>query len=126
MSAGGQLRLFPLPPASYIDGVDLAALQARWPCRACDGMPLPTPWSTDLDERLRPYYGYDPCLGCLPGVLNACCGHGGEHQPYVLLDGGGPSKLYVDNPSLHGNEALAYFRSLGVGPPDEAEAEPAA
>lgn len=30
--------------------------------------------------------GHDPCLGSLPGVKNACCGHGGEG--YISFDNG--------------------------------------
>lgn len=28
----------------------------------------------------------DPCLGTLPGVLAACCGHGTEGQCYIMYD----------------------------------------
>ena len=32
--------------------------------------------------------GHDACLGILPGVMNACCGHGDERDAYVqFLDG---------------------------------------
>jgi len=24
--------------------------------------------------------GHDGCLGTLPGIMNACCGHGGKHE----------------------------------------------
>lgn len=30
----------------------------------------------------------DPCLGQLPGVTNACCGHGDPSQSYVCFAGG--------------------------------------
>ena len=29
--------------------------------------------------------GHDACLGNLPGVINACCGHGREDEAYVQL-----------------------------------------
>ncbi len=29
--------------------------------------------------------GHDPCLGTLPGVLAACCGHGDVRRSYLLL-----------------------------------------
>lgn len=29
--------------------------------------------------------GHDGCLGIMPGVMNACCGHGDEDQAYVQL-----------------------------------------
>ncbi len=30
--------------------------------------------------------GYDHCLGFLPGVKHACCGHGIPENAYVVLD----------------------------------------
>ena len=32
--------------------------------------------------------GHDACLGTLPGVLNACCGHGVDREAYVVLADG--------------------------------------
>lgn len=32
--------------------------------------------------------GHDPCLGTLPGVQNACCGHGHSSEAYVQLNNG--------------------------------------
>lgn len=33
---------------------------------------------------LRPTIeGHDACIGTLPNVMNACCGHGGRNEPYV-------------------------------------------
>lgn len=37
-------------------------------------------------QRVLPLDGPDPCLGMLPGVSAACCGHGGE--AYVLFSNG--------------------------------------
>lgn len=31
---------------------------------------------------------HDACLGTLPGVANACCGHGVSENAYVQLDDG--------------------------------------
>ncbi len=32
--------------------------------------------------------GHDACLGTLPGVMNACCGHGNVEEAYIqFLDG---------------------------------------
>ena len=34
--------------------------------------------------------GHDGCLGTLPGLMNACCGHGDTKDAYVqFLDGSG-------------------------------------
>lgn len=30
----------------------------------------------------------DPCLGVLPGVTNACCGHGNPDEAYICFMGG--------------------------------------
>lgn len=30
----------------------------------------------------------DPCLGTLPGVVEACCGHGQLHKAYVMFEDG--------------------------------------
>ena len=32
--------------------------------------------------------GHDHCLGTLPGVISACCGHGVDSDAYVLLENG--------------------------------------
>jgi hypothetical protein len=32
--------------------------------------------------------GHDACLGELPGVVNACCGHGNAAEAYVHYDDG--------------------------------------
>jgi hypothetical protein len=53
----------------------------------------------------------DPCLGLLAGVSAAECGHGrDEHALVVLVDEDGNAK------TLYGEDALAFFRSRGVGP----------
>ena len=101
--------------------------EKRWPCPRCGGMPIPAP-------AFEPFpYPADPCLGWLADVAGACCGHGlsgdpdpwdrtGDHRrPYVAISPGSRSHTGVDkltdNVILHGDEALAFFRSLGVGPP---------
>ena len=32
--------------------------------------------------------GYDACLGTLPGLTNACCGHGNIEEAYVQFSDG--------------------------------------
>lgn len=32
--------------------------------------------------------GHDGCIGTLPGVVNACCGHGVAEEAYVQYEGG--------------------------------------
>ena len=54
--------------------------------------------------------GHDPCLGTLPGVMNACCGHGEGHKAYVQMN---------DGTRLGGSEVLNFFTENGRGPPNE-------
>lgn len=39
--------------------------------------------------------GHDGCLGTLPGVMNACCGHGQTKDAYVQ---------FMDGFSIHGDD----------------------
>lgn len=43
--------------------------------------------------------GHDPCLGTLPNVMNACCGHGIEGDAYVQ---------FWDDSRIDGKEAVAF------------------
>ena len=45
-------------------------------------------------------HGHDHCLGTLPGVINACCGHGQDEEAYVVLD---------DGTRMSGAEALLWI-----------------
>lgn len=44
-------------------------------CRACG-------------QQYEPGEEPDPCLGLLPGVFEACCGHGKRHKSYVYFENG--------------------------------------
>jgi hypothetical protein len=57
--------------------------------------------------RLAAPDGPDPCLGMLPDVRAACCGHGVD-EPYVLL-----------HCTVRGQQALDYFSTYGVGPTED-------
>jgi hypothetical protein len=65
--------------------------------------------------------GPDTCLGLLPLVSYACCGHGlpdaAERMAYVAFDDSD------DRESLYGRDALDWFAARGVGAPSR---EPAA
>lgn len=63
----------------------VGAWQGR-PCGQCD--------QPNTDE------GHDACLGTLPGVMNACCGHGDARSAYVQFPNGG---------CLRGIEATRFF-----------------
>jgi len=53
------------------------------PCGICHQMSTPE--------------GHDACLGELPGVVNACCGHGDNRSAYVQL---------ADGQEIRGPDAL--------------------
>lgn len=55
--------------------------------------------------------GVDACVGEIPGVSHACCGHGVVEDAYVVF-GGEPDQGIMEIPvtlTLHGEEALAFF-----------------
>lgn len=75
-------------------------------------------------DELHHYSGVDPCLGILPDVVQACCGHGRDgKEPYVVIAPGNKPgtglpalKPGTYRGALYGSFALSYFAALGVGP----------
>jgi hypothetical protein len=49
----------------------------------------------------RTLEGHDGCIGTLPNVMNACCGHGEKEAAYVQ---------FWDKKRIAGNEALRYIK----------------
>lgn len=47
--------------------------------------------------------GHDACLGELPGLMNACCGHGIESEAYVQ---------FLDGSCIRGKDAVEIQRIL--------------
>jgi len=47
--------------------------------------------------------GHDGCLGTLPGVMNACCGHGNINEAYIQ---------YWDGLRIDKEEAIAEMKEL--------------
>lgn len=86
-------------PTSYVDGElrfddtgePVTTTYKSRPCGHCGLMATPE--------------GHDGCLGALPGVMNACCGHGGKstNKPYVQ---------FRDGTDLTGDEAIREIRRL--------------
>jgi hypothetical protein len=89
MSVTGFLRGHPMYFADgewrYVDTDELTAGNAR-DCHECGKPPT--------------VEGHDPCLGTLPGVQNACCGHGDPTQAYIQ---------YEDGRDLRGAAAFREF-----------------
>jgi hypothetical protein len=53
-----------------------------------------------------PESGHDPCVGELPSVMNACCGHGQTDEAYVQ---------FSQNCRISGQSALLYIRRMKCG-----------
>jgi hypothetical protein len=69
--------------------------------------------------------GPDACLGLIPGVSHACCGHGCDDRAYVVL--GGPENVDADCETfrhvvLYGYAALAFFDLIAHGELNEPSA----
>ncbi len=47
--------------------------------------------------------GHDGCIGTLPDVLNACCGHGVGNESYIQFAG---------KTELRGIEAVEYIKKI--------------
>jgi len=48
-------------------------------------------------KQQRTIEGHDACLGTLPGLMNACCGHGNPKEAYVQ---------FLDGTAIHGEDAV--------------------
>lgn len=59
------------------------------PCGKCNQFPTPE--------------GHDACLGTLPGLMNACCGHGFRKETYVQ---------FLDGHAIHGEDAILMIEIL--------------
>lgn len=69
-------------PAEHVDSLELGDRVIRW---------LYSPWVRSCDRCDEPVIvdQPDPCLGTLPGVFAACCGHGDpKREPYILFVNG--------------------------------------
>jgi len=53
---------------------------------------------------------HDPCIANLPGVRNACCGHGDTEEPYISFVG-------LPRVTLRGQPAIVVMKALGGHPP---------
>ncbi len=73
---------------SALRGHSIEYVDGEW-CYVDDGTPtIGSDRPCGKCGRERTSEGHDACLGTIPGVMNACCGHGGSTRPYMqLLDG---------------------------------------
>jgi hypothetical protein len=69
-----------------------------------DNQPVPYPLTCPACQATMGVNGPDACLGYVPGVRNACCGHGRVCECYVQLDTG---------VTLRRAQAVDWFRAHG-------------
>jgi len=81
------------PDECYFRGHPTTVIDGKW-CYA-DTHEVITDLDGDLPDNIRPckkcgkkfpFGEPDPCIGFLPGVKFACCGHGNRSDAYVLFD----------------------------------------
>lgn len=73
----------------YADTGEL--VKTERPCKCCGKMPTPE--------------GYDACLGEIPGVISACCGHG--------IEGGEAKMMFAKPGRIKDKVLLAEVRKAG-------------
>jgi hypothetical protein len=85
----------------YCDSGELAEGSAPRRCPLCDELPTRE--------------GCDPCLGRLPGVRYACCGHGIPDHGYIMFNNGCTLRGSFDhvNKRVEGLLELVALDSLG-------------
>lgn len=74
----------------YMDTDELVLESPKRPCPVCN--------------EYETAEGHDPCIANLPGVRNACCGHGCKNR-YIQLDD-------EEHTLLHGEEMEEYLRKV--------------
>ena len=77
--------------SGYIHGNKAFYIDNEW--QLADGTPAKKGRCPKCNEPPTPE-GHDACLGYIPGVVAACCGHGVE-RPYVYLQEG--TKIYYES-----------------------------
>jgi len=97
-----------------IRGHDISFAGGQW-VFADNGLPTVSTWKErpcfHCDQH-QTTEGHDACLGELPGLMNACCGHGHKKDAYVQ---------FLSGISISGERAVMILDKIrnfnsGVGP----------
>lgn len=90
---------------SKFRGHDIVRVDGRW-LFVDTREPVETTWKDHpcgrCGEKSTPD-GHDACISGLPGVMNACCGHGDPGDVYVQFD---------DGQHIQGQEAIEFFEVM--------------
>ncbi len=93
------------PKESVLRGCRITEIDGRW-CFADTLEDTVDTWEQRpcgfCDKPFTPE-GHDACLGTLPDVLNACCGHGDPDAAYIQFD-------YWT--CIHGPAAVTFFNTI--------------
>lgn len=92
-----------MPAISTLRGHEIVWKDGEW--RYSNGQSTADTWANRTCGRCGQYptpKGHDRCLGTLPGVTNACCGHG-EGDAWVQFD---------DLVTIRGAAALYFFEEM--------------
>ena len=71
-------------------GNEIEKVNGSWQF-ADNGDPVASTWKTrpcGYCGKCNTVEGHDGCLGTLPDVINACCGHGRASEAYIQFSGG--------------------------------------
>lgn len=92
-----------MPAVSTLRGHQITYTEAQWQYIDTGEPTLDSTRRCGRCDQARTIDGHDACLGDLPGVMNACCGHGQERGAYVQ---------FWDGSVLQGQDATAHISVL--------------
>lgn len=75
-------------PLSYLRGHSINFIDGEWVYADTLEPTVSNPRPCGRCGKDRTPEGYDACLGHIPGIINACCGHGDDKEVYFILEGG--------------------------------------
>lgn len=85
---------------SFLRGHRIHAIDGEWFYSDTNEPTVGNPRGCGYCGRPNIKNDHDACIGELPGVMNACCGHGEIAEAYVQFNAGG---------IISGNEAVFYI-----------------
>jgi len=76
----------PVNTANYLRGHKIEMVDGQWVYSDNRTPTAGNPRDCGFCGRPNTTDGHDGCLGTLPGVRNACCGHGEPNMAYVQVE----------------------------------------
>lgn len=90
---------------SYLRGHEIELVNGEWVYRDTKEPTVDTWGNRPCGScgMFKTIEGHDGCLGTLPGIMNACCGHGRSSEAYVQ---------FLDGHAIHGKDATIILDIL--------------